>query len=69
MGFLLPGVNNWAHGGGFVGGWVAASLLRSTDERRESNAMLLLALAFILLNLIGIGLSFAKVTTILLSPQ
>lgn len=69
MGFLMPGVNNWAHGGGFVGGWVAASVLRSADERRESNAMLLLALAFILLNLVGIGLSFTKVTTILLSPR
>ncbi len=33
MGFIMPGVDNWAHGGGFVGGYIAASLLGRTVER------------------------------------
>ena len=27
MGFVFPGVDNWAHGGGFVGGYVTAQIL------------------------------------------
>ena len=44
FGFILPGVNNWAHGGGFAGGWIAASLMGFNDERRESAAVMLTAL-------------------------
>ncbi|MDP7295667.1 MAG: rhomboid family intramembrane serine protease, partial [Vicinamibacterales bacterium] len=33
FGFLMPGINNWAHGGGFVGGWVAAYLMGVIDEQ------------------------------------
>jgi rhomboid protease GluP len=67
FGFLMPGINNWAHGGGFVGGWVAAYLMGFIDEQRESSWMLLLALGFIAVTLVGIGLSFTKVTGILLA--
>jgi rhomboid protease GluP len=67
FGFLMPGINNWAHGGGFVGGWVAAYLMGFVDEQRESSWMLLLALGFIAITLVGIGLSFTKVTGILLA--
>jgi rhomboid protease GluP len=69
MGFLLPGVNNWAHGGGFVGGWVAATVLGNSDTRREGNVMVLSALALILINVAGIILSFTKVSTAFLSSQ
>ncbi|HAK55799.1 MAG: rhomboid family intramembrane serine protease [Vicinamibacterales bacterium] len=67
FGFLMPGINNRAHGGGFVGGWVAAYLMGFVDEQRESSWMLLLALGFIAITLVGIGLSFTKVTGILLA--
>ena len=66
FGFLMPGINNWAHGGGFAGGWVAASLMGFIDERRESTALLIASLAFIAVTLVGIGLSFVNVTRILL---
>jgi rhomboid protease GluP len=36
LGFLMPGVNNLAHAGGFVGGCVAGAALGPRDRRRES---------------------------------
>jgi membrane associated rhomboid family serine protease len=35
FGFIMPSVNNWAHAGGFAGGFVAAEAL-SFSGRRES---------------------------------
>ncbi len=42
FGFLMPSVNNWAHAGGFAGGFVAAEAL-SFSGRRESRWLLALA--------------------------
>ncbi|MBE41256.1 MAG: rhomboid family intramembrane serine protease [Acidobacteria bacterium] len=67
FGFLMPGINNWAHAGGFAGGWGCAYLMGFIDEQRESTAMVLLALAFIGVTVIGIILSFTKVTGSLLA--
>ncbi|HJO17828.1 MAG: rhomboid family intramembrane serine protease [Vicinamibacterales bacterium] len=67
FGFLMPGINNWAHAGGFAGGWVCAYLMGFIDEQRESSAMVLLALAFVAVTAIGIILSFTKVTGIVLA--
>ena len=39
FGFLMPSVNNWAHAGGFAGGFVAAEAL-SFAGRRESRVLL-----------------------------
>ncbi len=67
FGFLMPGINNWAHAGGFAGGWGCAYLMGFIDEQRESTAMVLLALAFVAVTVIGIILSFTKVTGSLLA--
>ena len=67
FGFLMPGINNWAHAGGFAGGWGCAYLMGFIDEQRESTAMALLAFAFIGVTAIGIVLSFTKVTGMLLA--
>ena len=67
FGFIMPSVNNWAHGGGFAGGWVAAHLMGFGDEHRESTRVLLAALALIAVTAVGIGLSFFNVTGILLA--
>lgn len=67
MGFVMSGtVNNWAHGGGFIGGWVAAELMPSSSERRESLAVQVLALGLLALTAVGIVLSFVKVTGIMM---
>lgn len=44
FGFLMPSVNNWAHAGGFAGGFVAAEAVAFSD-RRESPWLLLLSWA------------------------
>jgi rhomboid protease GluP len=67
FGFIMPGVNNWAHGGGFAGGWVAAHLMGFSDEQRESAVVIVSALALIGITAVGFGLSFVRVTGLLLS--
>ena len=67
FGFILPGVNNWAHGGGFAGGWIAANMMGFSDEKRESAAVMLAALGLILLTAVGIALSFYNVHNLLLT--
>ncbi len=67
FGFIMPSVNNWAHGGGFAGGWVAAHLMGFSDEQRESTGVIVSALALIAVTAVGFGLSFVRVTEILLS--
>ncbi len=60
---LIPGfhVNNFAHAGGFAGGWAAASVMRSGAERREGLGVQLFALALLLATAAGFVLSFVKV--------
>ena len=66
FGYIMPGINNWAHAGGFAGGWIAGQLMGLSDEHRESAGVIILALSLIALTFIGIGLSFVSVTGALL---
>jgi rhomboid protease GluP len=66
MGFFMSGVNNWAHAGGFAGGWVTAEAMRFS-EKRESRGVQLLALGLLGLTAAGVVISFVKVTGILLT--
>jgi rhomboid protease GluP len=66
MGFIMPSVNNWAHAGGFAGGWLTAQLMRIGSERRESNSVMILAIALLGATIAGIVLSFVGVTRILM---
>ena len=45
FGFLVPGINNWAHGGGLLGGIVLALLLGYREKREENLAHKTLAAA------------------------
>ena len=66
FGFIMRGVNNWAHGAGFLGGWIAAQFMGFIDEQRESTAMLIASLVLIGLTALGVVLSFVSVTGVLL---
>jgi len=66
MGFFMSGVNNFAHAGGFAGGWVTAEAMRFS-EKRESRGVQILALALLATTAAGFVLSFIKVTGILLA--
>ena len=67
MGFFMTGVNNWAHAGGFGGGWVTAEAMRFSDEKRESPRVQVLALALLALTAAGVVMSFVKVTRALMA--
>jgi len=63
FGFLVPGINNWAHGGGLLAGALAGRLLGYTERRREGAAhralaaALLALTALVLLIALGHGLA------------
>jgi rhomboid protease GluP len=60
--FMMGGqVNNWAHAGGFGGGFLAAELMPTT-HRAEGPGVLLLAGALAFVTLAGFLLSFVGVT-------
>lgn len=45
FGLIMPGINNWGHGGGVVGGVVLARVLGFRAQNRDSSGQRLLALA------------------------
>ena len=64
MGFVMSGVNNWAHLGGFAGGWATAEGMRFS-EKREGRGVQVLALALLAMTGVGVVLSFVNVTGLL----
>ena len=67
MGFVMSGVNNLAHIGGFAGGWAAAALMRFEDEKRETPLVQVLALALLALTAFAVVMSFVRVTGLMLA--
>lgn len=67
MGFMMSGVNNWAHAGGFLGGWITATVMRPMQEKRESVAEQVLALGLLGLTAVGVVLSFVRVTAVMMT--
>lgn len=45
FGFFVPGINNWAHGGGIVSGMLLGMLLGYGERRRETQLHRILAMA------------------------
>jgi rhomboid protease GluP len=57
LGFLMPGVNNIAHAGGFVGGFLTGLLLALAEHRAETGFEQVLAVAAICLTALGFVLA------------
>jgi rhomboid protease GluP len=55
FGFIIPGIDNWAHAGGFAGGWLAARWLDPLKPERADH--LLVAIGCLVLSLLSIGFS------------
>lgn len=53
--FVMPGINNWAHGGGFAGGLALGMLLPLKGRTGESNGVQLVALLLLLATLGAFG--------------
>jgi rhomboid protease GluP len=67
FGFFMPSVNNWAHAGGFAGGFVAAEAV-SFAERRESPVLLAVAWGTALLVVVAFTLQLLRMLA-LLTPR
>ncbi|MBN2355566.1 rhomboid family intramembrane serine protease, partial [candidate division KSB1 bacterium] len=52
FGFMLPGVNNFAHAGGFAGGYLTAMMLGFHEFKREQHWHRLLAMALIVITVL-----------------
>lgn len=55
FGLIMPGVDNWAHAGGFAGGYLAATIL--DPVQREKPIHLVMALAALALTALSIAVS------------
>lgn len=64
FGFIMPSVNNWAHAGGFAGGFIAAEAL-SFQGRRESRVLLALAWGTALLTVGAFVFQIWRIVTVL----
>jgi rhomboid protease GluP len=64
LGFLMPGVNNTAHAGGFVGGFVTGLTLSLAERRAETHFDYVMAGACIVATVVGfllaIGTTFLR---------
>ncbi len=60
LGFVMSGVNNLAHAGGFAGGLACAILLGSTERRREGGIDHLLALGASALTIVAFALALSR---------
>jgi rhomboid protease GluP len=60
FGLLFPGINNWAHGGGLVGGALLGLLLGYMEKRRENIFHRALALLSVTVTVIALGRSLLK---------
>lgn len=54
IGFMMSGINNWAHGGGFIGGYLSALALGYQEKQRENLTLRYLAIGALVLT----GLAF-----------
>jgi len=52
FGLVMPGINNWGHGGGIVGGVLLAKLLGYRDHSAETSGQAFLALVCLLVTVV-----------------
>lgn len=58
LGFMMPAVNNFAHAGGFIGGYLSAMILGYSEMKRENATHVLLALIALALTVVAFLLEF-----------
>ena len=63
FGLLVPGINNWGHGGGLIGGALLGLLMGYNEKVKEKFAHKAVALACIVLT--GLTLAYAVISAIL----
>jgi len=64
FGLIFPGIDNWAHAGGFAGGWLASLVL--DPSKRERVDHLAIAVVCLLLTLVALIASFVDALPVLM---
>ncbi len=59
FGLLVPGINNWAHGGGLVSGIIISYIVGYSERRRENIVHMAIALSSIIITLAILGWAIA----------
>jgi len=67
FGFVVPGIDNWAHAGGFAGGWLMAKILDPLKPERIDH--LAIAVGCVLLTLLAVVVSIVDGLPMLLGPR
>ena len=57
LGFMLRGINNWAHAGGFIAGFAMAWLMPKHEGVHEGRGVQILALVLLVATVASVGLS------------
>lgn len=58
FGFVVPGINNWAHGAGFAGGYLSAAGLGYIEIKRENRSHLIAAAVAVALTVLAFIMVF-----------
>lgn len=58
FGLIFPGINNWGHGGGIVGGIIISAFIGYNEKRSESNFDRILALLCVIATLAALMWAF-----------
>jgi len=53
LGFLIPGIDNFAHAGGFIGGYLSGAMFGFIESKKENRTHHLLALAAIAMTILA----------------
>jgi rhomboid protease GluP len=64
LGFIMRGVNNWAHAGGFIAGWIVTTLIGRTDGH-DTRPVQLVALVLMGITLYGFGVAAVWIARVL----
>ncbi len=68
FGFLVPGINNWAHGGGIVAGAAMGAILGYTEKRPETASHKAFAMILVLLTLVTLMWQVLSATAVKMLP-
>ena len=68
FGFIVPGINNWAHGGGIASGILLGMLLGYSEKRRETALHRVLAIACAVATIVCLAWALIGAVTFRFSP-
>lgn len=60
FGFLIPGINNWGHGGGIAAGALVGYLVKYREQRRTGGVQKILAAACVVLTVAALAWAAAS---------